>query len=225
MNWYVFLSLLLAHIVGDFYLQSDRLCTKKRSAKIGSWFLYVHSLTLGVISWAIVFDKCFAIYAVAIALSHLVIDLIKVYCPKGLWYFVADQLLHILVLVAISYMYESASTLPLEFVGASATLWIIAILLCLRPANISIKLVMENYSVGASESCKGIKNAGALIGALERLLTIVFMAKGQYEAIGFLVAAKSILRFKDTDTAKTEYVLAGTFLSFAIAILCGLILS
>ena len=51
------------------------------------------------------------------------------------------------------------------------------------------------------------------------------MAKGQYEAIGLLVAAKSILRFKDTDTAKTEYVLAGTFLSFAIAILCGLILS
>lgn len=45
---------------------------------------------------------------------------------------------------------------------------------------------------------------------------------GQFEAIGFIVAAKSILRFKDTDTAKTEYVLAGTFLSFGIAILCGL---
>jgi hypothetical protein len=45
----------------------------------------------------------------------------------------------------------------------------------------------------------------------------------QYEAIGFIVAAKSLLRFKDTDTAKTEYVLAGTFLSFGIAIICGVL--
>lgn len=44
----------------------------------------------------------------------------------------------------------------------------------------------------------------------------------QFEAIGFIVAAKSLLRFKETDTAKTEYVLAGTFLSFGIAIACGL---
>ena len=45
---------------------------------------------------------------------------------------------------------------------------------------------------------------------------------GQYGAIGFIVAAKSLLRFKETDTAKTEYVLAGTLLSFGIATLCGL---
>ena len=66
------------------------------------------------------------------------------------------------------------------------------------------------------------KYAGALIGNLERILTIIFVIIGQYEAIGFIIAAKSILRFKDTDTAKTEYVLAGTFLSFGIALLCGL---
>ncbi len=68
-----------------------------------------------------------------------------------------------------------------------------------------------------------MKNAGALIGLLERLLTIMFVILGEYGAIGFIIAAKSILRFKDTDTAKTEYVLAGTFLSFGIAIACGLL--
>ena len=92
----------------------------------------------------------------------------------------------------------------------------------MKPANILIKLILEKYQVGESESCNNIKNAGALIGNLERILTIVFVLLGQFEAIGFIVAAKSILRFKDTDTAKTEYVLAGTFLSFVIAILCGL---
>ncbi len=75
-----------------------------------------------------------------------------------------------------------------------------------------------------NDECEDIKDAGALIGNLERLITIIFVIIGQYQAIGFIVAAKSILRFKD-NTAKTEYVLAGTFLSFGIAILLGLIIS
>ena len=41
--------------------------------------------------------------------------------------------------------------------------------------------------------------------------------------MGFIIAAKSLLRFKETDTAKTEYVLVGTLLSFGIATLFGLI--
>jgi hypothetical protein len=93
----------------------------------------------------------------------------------------------------------------------------------MKPANILIKLILERYKVGNSESCEDIKNAGALIGNLERILTIIFVMINQYEAIGFIVAAKSLLRFKDTDTAKTEYVLAGTFLSFGIAIICGVL--
>lgn len=36
-------------------------------------------------------------------------------------------------------------------------------------------------------------------------------------------AAKSILRFKDSDTDRTEYVLVGTLLSLGIAIAVGLI--
>ena len=104
----------------------------------------------------------------------------------------------------------------------SIPLFILALLLCIKPANILIKLVLKKYQVGETQSCENIKNAGALIGNLERILTIIFVIIGQYEAIGFIIAAKSILRFKDTDTAKTEYVLAGTFLSFGIALLCGL---
>ncbi len=101
-------------------------------------------------------------------------------------------------------------------------LFLLAILLCIKPANILIKLVLKKYQIGETQSCENIKNAGALIGNLERILTIIFVIIGQYEAIGFIIAAKSILRFKDTDTAKTEYVLAGTFLSFGIALLSGL---
>lgn len=47
----------------------------------------------------------------------------------------------------------------------------------------------------------------------------------QFGAIGFLFAAKSLLRFIDTARAKTEYVLVGTLLSFGIAIISGIIIT
>ena len=185
MNSWLFLSLILAHVIGDFYLQNDKYCAQKEERKFKSWFLYVHSLIIGVVSWVVVPVYEFRFYALAIAFSHLVIDVIKTYSPKGLWNFVIDQVAHLAILIIV-------------------------------------KLVLKKYQVGETQSCENIKNAGALIGNLERILTIIFVIIGQYEAIGFIIAAKSILRFKDTDTAKTEYVLAGTFLSFGIALLCGL---
>ena len=226
MNSTLFLSLVLAHIIGDFYLQTDKCCEQKETKKLKSWFLYVHAIIIGLLSWIIVPSCNFGLWALLITISHFAIDAVKIHYPNGLWSFAVDQLLHLGILIAISTIYETAKELPLQMIDCSGSfsisLLILAILLCMKPANILIKLVLEKYQVGESESCNNIKNAGALIGNLERILTIVFVLLGQFEAIGFIVAAKSILRFKDTDTAKTEYVLAGTFLSFGIAILCGL---
>ena len=54
------------------------------------------------------------------------------------------------------------------------------------------------------------------------------MLNEQWEAIGFLVAAKSVLRIGEVrnnrDKNLTEYILVGTLLSFGIAILTGVIL-
>ena len=226
MNNWLFLSLLLAHVIGDFYLQNDKYCAQKEERKFKSWFLYVHSLIIGVVSWAVVPIYEFRFYALAIAFSHLVIDVIKTYSPKGLWNFVIDQVAHLAILIIVTFFFDSTTKLPIQSMDCNGTysipLFILALLLCIKPANILIKLVLKKYQVGETQSCENIKNAGALIGNLERILTIIFVIIGQYEAIGFIIAAKSILRFKDTDTAKTEYVLAGTFLSFGIALLCGL---
>lgn len=227
MNNWLFLSLLLAHVIGDFYLQNDKYCTQKEERKFKSWFLYVHSLVIGGMSWVAVPVYDFGFYALAIAFSHLVIDVIKTYSPKGLWSFVIDQIVHWAILIIVTSSFDTTTKLPIQSIDCNSSfsipLFILAILLCIKPANILIKLVLKKYQVGETQSCENIKNAGALIGNLERILTIIFVILGQYEAIGFIIASKSILRFKDTDTAKTEYVLAGTFLSFGIALLCGLI--
>jgi hypothetical protein len=70
-----------------------------------------------------------------------------------------------------------------------------------------------------------LPNAGKLIGIIERFLVLTFILLNQYAAVGFLIAAKSILRFKPDETLKTEYVLIGTMLSFGIAIAIGVFIS
>src|SRR5699024_1678830 len=58
------------------------------------------------------------------------------------------------------------------------------------------------------------------IGMLERVFIFVFIITGNWEGIGFLLAAKSIFRFGDLKDSKdrnlTEYILIGTLLSFGI---------
>ncbi|WP_332910802.1 hypothetical protein [Algoriphagus boritolerans] len=78
-----------------------------------------------------------------------------------------------------------------------------------------------DLSEGAS-----LQNAGKYIGILERLFVFVFVITGKWEAIGFLLAAKSVFRFGDLRKSKdrklTEYILIGTLISFGISILSGI---
>lgn len=108
----MFLSLLLAHVVGDFYFQNDRLCRNKAEKKIRSPFLYIHSLTIGLLSWALLPTAGFWLYAILIAVTHLFIDTVKSYLGTRLMSFMIDQFLHILILYVISCIYSFSGTLP-----------------------------------------------------------------------------------------------------------------
>lgn len=225
MDYHLFYALLLAHIISDFYLQTDAICRHKEAFKHASVVMYVHSAVTGALAWAAAPSVGFALCALAIAVSHCAIDVAKAYVGRGLYPFVADQLAHVAVLFLVASVCGCGTPLPewLELLSADVDLpMLVALALILKPANILIKLILERYDVGMAEACSNMKNAGALIGNLERLLSFVLVVAGQFEAVGFIIAAKSILRFRDTDTAKTEYVLAGSFMSFGIAVVCGL---
>jgi hypothetical protein len=65
---------------------------------------------------------------------------------------------------------------------------------------------------------------GSTIGVLERILIVVFVLTGTDVAIGFVVAAKTLARFKLLDDrAFAEYYLLGTLASVAVAIVSALI--
>ncbi len=65
---------------------------------------------------------------------------------------------------------------------------------------------------------------GRLLGPLERWLVFAFALSGNLGALGALVAAKGILRFPEIsrdepDGMRAEYVLVGSFVSWALALL------
>jgi Protein of unknown function (DUF3307) len=60
---------------------------------------------------------------------------------------------------------------------------------------------------------------GATIGALERLLIVAFVLVGAEAAVGFVIAAKTIARFKQLDDRGfAEYYLLGTLASVSVAL-------
>lgn len=108
---------------------------------------------------------------------------------------------------------------------------ILAFAFCLSPSNVLIKLLIDYFIQGISATDSNSKvefdkeslyRAGRFIGNIERLLTLCLVYEGQYEAIGFLIASKSIIRTRE-HKADTEYILIGTLLSFGIAIICGIL--
>ena len=89
-----------------------------------------------------------------------------------------------------------------------------------------MRLLMDRWQLPEDNEEDSLPKAGKYIGMLERLLVFGFIVLQQWAAIGWLIAAKSILRFSDLSRAKdrklTEYVLIGTLLSFGLAIATGL---
>jgi hypothetical protein len=76
----------------------------------------------------------------------------------------------------------------------------------------------EDRSAGAIEVARG-----RAIGALERALTLTLVLLGEYTAVGWIIAAKSLARFKQLEDREfAEYFLVGTLSSFLLALLVGL---
>lgn len=227
----LFIKLLLAHLLGDFIWQPNSWVIDKEAKKYKSIYLYLHILLHGILAAVLAGEIQFIPYAVLIAATHGIIDLFKLNFQKAktkrIW-FVADQIAHILILIGIVVLYENKSII---YFWQDNDFWILAtgILLLTKPTSIFIKTIISIWSPESQNSNQGnsLANAGNYIGILERLFVFGFILTGHFEAIGFLLAAKSIFRFGDLKEAKdrklTEYVLIGTLISFGIAILIGLI--
>ncbi|HSL32732.1 MAG TPA: hypothetical protein VK871_03725, partial [Candidatus Limnocylindrales bacterium] len=78
--------------------------------------------------------------------------------------------------------------------------------------------------IGEQVSLPTPAQVGATIGIIERLLIVMFVLVGADAAIGFVVGAKTIARFKQLDDRDfAEYYLLGTLASVSIAIVTAVV--
>lgn len=236
----IFLQLLCAHIVADFYLQSHKMCMHKMQLQTGQgWMCQIgHAFVHGLLAYIFVSDWTNWVLPLLVFVSHLIIDILKDICLSKIQYqssdiksnwecvlFIIDQALHILVLcILLKYVNIAENTAICNILDTKIMSCVVAYLIVVKPTSILIGKFAQRWQNVLSDS-KGLHDAGMWIGYAERVLALTFMLLGTYEALGFLIAAKSLLRFQETDTKRTEYVLIGTLLSFGVAVLLGVIIN
>ncbi len=237
--------ILLGHIIGDFYVQTDKIAEKKKSSKK---YMLIHCLVYTTVLGICFYTQCRKIESTLIIagfifLSHLIIDLFKSkYDKKAAKYqymvFLIDQAIHMVVLLLSVYI------LNRQFCSQVEKEWMIngmrtdvkncivaasAALVCWKPAAIFVSLVFkiipetveqaeQSMNVKGSLENEGVKT-GSWIGILEREIILILGLIGEFGAIGFVLTAKSLARFKQLENKSfAEKYLVGTLLSALIAI-------
>jgi len=224
-------KIILAHLIGDFFLQPNSWVKDKERKKLKSGKLYLHVLVH--IALIFVLFLSFKAWKVAlfIGILHFVIDALKTLFQtkkNARILFFIDQALHLSSIVLIWHIFYKGY-LDISYFNEIKT-WILicGALFLTMPTSIIMKVIIAKWLPESnSESPQSLQNAGKYIGILERVLIFVFILTNHFEAVGFLLAAKSIFRFGDLkeahDLKLTEYVLIGTLLSFGIAIIISML--
>jgi len=228
----LFLSLLLAHLAGDFLLQPTTWVKDKKKKKIKSKYLYYHiGVHLLLLLITTQFASKYFLAIVLIALSHFGIDCAKLYFEKKktekTWFFI-DQLTHLAVIALVVFYYFPCEIAIASLYSQQSLALITALVAVTYVSAIVLKVLLSKWSEQIIKTDTGnTNNAGKYIGILERLFIFFFVVINFWEGIGFLLAAKSIFRFGDLKDSKdvrlTEYILIGTLLSFGFGILCAML--
>ena len=215
--------LLIAHLIGDFFLQPVKLVEQKKNSVKG---LIIHTLiyTLMIVLVLLLFGNIWEIifWTLFILVSHSLIDYFRIKFTKkfnnndfSFWSFIIDQFIHVLLLVTISLVIKS----NLNSIGN-----VVYNITFLKEIGHNIII---NYIFNKQEICENVEsdNVGALIGMLERVVILLLGALGLYSSIALVLTTKSLARFKQLEKQDfAEKYLVGTLMSLIIAILVLLII-
>jgi hypothetical protein len=225
------LALITAHLIADFPLQNNWLLAHKKKPLV----LVLHIVVVTVAA-ALLLGALPLVLLAILAITHLTTDAIKVHILKDtLASFFADQIAHLIVIAGLAATYPGTfvggfwAGLSTEWLqGYQAALCLLAgIILSLQTGAIIIKKATQPFLEQIGHDIEGLRHGGAYIGCLERALVMLLVLINQPAGVGFLITAKSILRFGDVKESHqrklTEYVIIGTFLSFGWGLLVATI--
>ncbi len=209
--------LISAHFLGDFLLQPNWLVRHKDRFP----YMLLHGGVHAGLAYGLYQAWSSWMLPLAVFIVHVTIDLIKQISGKdSARAFVWDQGTHLIILMGIGWFFTKTEWIP----AFSGTAYVViagfaGFVATVLGAGYFVGKVAGKIKDQNALEIDGLKNGGALIGNLERALIFLLIFISQPAGIGFLVAAKSILRFEEAKNQKlAEYVLIGTLLSFSLAI-------
>ena len=221
------IKLILAHLLTDFVLQPTSWIESRNKKHFQSAHLYLHGLITTLVVLLLIGVQYWLI-GLIILITHIAIDGWKSYRPNETKYFLIDQCLHLIVIFICWYfifLNVDDVVSAWDLIDTKNTLIVItAYVFVTFPTGILIGQLTRKWREQIADA-PTLGNAGKWIGIIERVVILTLVFNHQYEAIGLLIAAKSLLRFSEANRPeiKTEYLLIGTLISISIAILVGLI--
>jgi hypothetical protein len=225
-------ALAFGHFVGDFLLQTDAMIRDKARTAV----LLRHVAVVALATWAALGFAPAPLLLLLIAASHFAIDRAKlIYGRPSFAPFAFDQAGHLAMIAVGAALFPGAYASGLwgALAGGPAAPWFAELPRAMAlGAGLVATVWAGGYAVIAlmsdlklppdPEASASLPKGGRLIGRLERLMILMLLLAHQPDAIGLLIAAKSILRFnelaRDADRRASEYVIIGTLASFAWAI-------
>ncbi|ENY88100.1 hypothetical protein HMPREF1094_00551 [[Clostridium] innocuum 2959] len=213
------LLFIIFHVVGDFYLQSDEVAKNKENLNI---FMLIHSIIYSIpFVLLFIYFKINVSLLIIITLSHLLIDVCSVklknkYKEKECLIFCSDQFIHIFII----YLCSSYMNLTI-ILSNMALISILAILILVKPTGVLISLAFK--VIFKEEKSNHELKIGTYIGYLERIIIFLLCIFDSISTIGFIIAAKTLVRYKDINNNKNHFqekYLIGTLLSTIGALCC-----
>lgn len=211
------IALVTAHLLADFVFQTTHMVLNKHKPLI----LLMHGLH--VFALTALLSGGAMLLSLGIALSHIAIDAVKVHlAPDTLRTYLTDQCAHLTVLLGAVLLLPGALLAPWWPPLSTDLIQIAVVISGLITATMAggpaVGHLMHRYKSDAEP--EGLEYAGRVIGLMERGLIFLMVMIGEPSGIGFLIAAKSILRFDTVsrDQKMSEYVIIGTLASFGWAL-------
>ncbi|OYT13059.1 MAG: hypothetical protein B6I19_07100 [Bacteroidetes bacterium 4572_114] len=225
------LRLLIAHLLGDFLFQRKSWIVERQKSHWKAGSLYLHVFIIGLLTYLFSGHYNNFWLPLSLMLSHFLTDLWKSYRTDNILTFMLDQSIHLVVIIFAWYFYVSpeinfTSILLGILDNQKYLIVIIAYIFIIWPSGYMIAKFTKPWQSQLGTT-KGLTDAGRWIGIFERILILTFVLLNQFTGIGFLIAAKSILRFGDINNPdnrkEAEFILLGTMVSFILAIFIGFV--
>lgn len=234
----IFFRLYAAHLVADFLLQPGWIARDKRRPSALGAHGAIH-LVVSMAALNVRLSGAAAGGVLVLALAHCAIDFIKARFSGDGWVgFTLDQVAHLAAVAAVSSWIAAPSMegalAPFHGVvdGGLAYLYLAGYVGVVFGGDFLVQKITVSFlrkiDPGAAGEKPGLPAAGRYIGWVERFLIMTFLVTGYGEAIGFLLAAKALVRLpeiqKDPKGHFAEYFLVGTLTSVGLALLGGIAL-